>query len=237
MSLSLTEYNNICASVGHYLPEKTGDFADALDAMLSLAESEFGQRDKTFTIWNVEFTRSHPMVYGLRFGAKVVTIILSRGCLALARKGELRNAFWELSHECVHLLSPPTSKGPIVLEEGVACWFQRLYMRENFDFERPQTMACYASAEAKFEKLRELDQDIVWKMRQEEPVFRHITPSLMLRYCPSAPEELVEALTKSFDRDANIEPLDAPVPRPAPLVLMPTDFRAWRRGGSHHEQD
>ena len=229
MPLSHTEYNNIYASLGHYLPAQAGEFADTLNHMLSLAENEYGPRDQAFTIWNIEFTRKHPSVYGLRFGAKVVTIILSRSVLALARKGEWRNAYWELAHECVHLLSPPTERGAIVLEEGVACSFQRRYMQEFHGFERPQTMACYASAEAKFQELRDLDEDIIWKLRQEEPVFRHISPALILRHCPAASDELAEALTKPFNREANIEPLDVPVPRPATLVLTPTNFSARRR--------
>jgi len=228
--LSHTEYSNICASLGRYLPEKEGEFTDTLNHMLCLAENEYGSRDDAFVIWDVEFTRKHPSVYGLRLGAKVVTIILSRAVLASARAGEWRNAYWELAHECVHLLSPPMQKGPIVLEEGVACDFQRRYMREHFEFDRPQRMACYASAEAKFQELRDLDEDIVWKLRREEPVFRRITPSLILRHCPAASDELAEALTRPFNREANIEPLDVPVPRPAALVLTPTAFSARRRG-------
>lgn len=230
MPLSHTEYNNIYASLGRYFPAQAGEFADTLNHMLSLAENEYGPRDQAFTIWNIEFTRTHPSVYGLRFGAKVVTIILSRSVLALARSGEFRNAYWELAHECVHLLSPPMQKGPIVLEEGVACNFQRRYMQEHFEFERPQKMACYASAEAKFQELRNLDEDIVWKLRQEEPVFRGITPALILRHCPAASDELAEALAKPFNREANVEPLDVPVPHPAALVLTPTVFSARRRG-------
>lgn len=229
MPLSHTEYNNIYASLGHYFPAQAGEFADALNHMLSFAENKYGPRDDAFVIWNIEFTRTHPSIYGLRFGAKVVTIILSRSVLALARKGEWRNAYWELAHECVHLLSPPTEKGPIVLEEGVACSFQRRYMQEYFEFERPQSMACYISAEAKLQELLDLDNDIIWKLRQEEPVFRGITPPLISRHCPTASDELVEALTKPFNREANIEPLDVPVPPPATLVLRPTNFSAWRR--------
>jgi len=229
MPLSHTEYNNIYASLGHYFPAQAGEFADTLNQMLCLAENEYGPRDQAFTIWNIEFTRKHPSVYGLRFGAKVVTIILSRSVLALTRKGEWRNTYWELAHECVHLLSPLMQKGPIVLEEGVACSFQRRYMQEYHGFERPQTMACCASAEAKIQELLDLDDDIIWKLRQEEPMFRGITPALILRHCPAVSDELAEALTSPFNREANIEPLDVPVPRPTTLVLRPTSFSAWRR--------
>ncbi len=169
MPLSHTEYNNISASLGHYLPAQAGEFADTLNHMLSLAENQYGPRDQAFTIWNVEFTRKHPSVYGLRFGAKVVTVILSRSVLALARKGEWRNAYWELAHECVHLLSPPTEKGAIVLEEGVACWFQRTYMREHYGFERPQKMACNASAEAKLQELLNIDTTLSGNCAKRNP--------------------------------------------------------------------
>jgi len=170
---SHVEYNNLCASLGHY--SRAGAFADTLNQMLTVAENESGPCDRAFTIWNVEFTRPHPSLYGLRFGAKVVTIILSRGVLAAARKGDWRNAYWEPAHEWIHLLSPPMQKGPIVLEEGFACSFQRRYMQEHLEFARPQGLASHASAEAKTQELRDRDDDITWKLRQEEPAFRGIT--------------------------------------------------------------
>ena len=75
----------------------------------------------------------------------------------------------------------------------------------------------------------DLDAEIVWKLRQIEPAFRRITVDLILQECPTVTEELAEALMKRFSRSATVLPLDAPVPRPAPLVLTPTSFRAWRR--------
>ena len=206
--------------------------------MLSAAETDFGPRDASYTVWCVEFSRKNPSVSRRIWGANLITLILSRGVLELAKQGEFRNAYWELAHESVHLLAPPFTKGANVLEEGVACCFQRKYLRGNFGFEREQKMPCYASAEAKVQALLDLDADIIWKLRQAEPGFRRMTPALIMQECPAASEELAEALTNRFDRDANIQPLDTPVPHPSTLVLTLTNFQASRRHGeSYYEQD
>ena len=238
MPLTQVEYNNVYASAGRHFLAQAGEFADAFSAMLSAAEEEFGPRDPSYTVWCVEFSRKNPSVSRRMWGANLITLILSRGVLELAKQGEFRNAYWELAHESVHLLAPPFTKGANILEEGVACCFQKRYMRENFGFERGQKMPCYASAEAKVQELLDLDADIIWKLRQAEPGFRRITPALILQKCPAASEELAEALTRRFDRDANIQPLEVQVPRPAAIVLMPTNFQASRRHGeSYYEQD
>ena len=238
MPLTQVEYNNVYASAGRHFLAQAGEFADAFSAMLSAAEEEFGPRDPSYTVWSVEFSRKNPSVSRRMWGANLITLILSRGVLELAKQGEFRNAYWELAHESVHLLAPPFNKGANVLEEGVACCFQRKYLRKNFAFEREQKMPCYASAEAKVQALLDLDDNIVWKLRQVEPGFRRITPALILQECPAASEEFAEALTRRFDRDANIQPLDAAVPHPATIVLTPTSFQGARRhGASYYEQD
>ena len=238
MPLTQVEYNNVYASAGRHFLAQAGEFADAFSAMLSAAEEEFGLRDASYTVWSVEFSRKNPSVSRRMWGANLITLRLSRGVLALAKQGEFRNAYWELAHESVHLLAPPFTKGANVLEEGVACCFQRKYLRDNFGFEREQKMPCYASAEEKTQALLDLDDDIIWKLRQIEPRFRRMTPTLIMQECPPVFKELAEALTNRFDRDANIQPLDAPVPHPSTLVLTPTNFQASRRhGGSYYDQD
>ena len=125
-------------------------------------------------------------------------IHLDMNCLV-----DRHDAYRQLAHECVHLLSPTGKADANVLEEGLAVFFEQWYMHYIFGegwWLGEINIASYADALAKTKQLLALDPDIIKKIRLCQPVIARITPEQILEQCSIVPEELAQALTQKFSR-------------------------------------
>lgn len=170
----------------------------ALGEMLLHAEALFGPRDTAWTVLGIDFTPD---------GARTWTpgncghIIVHLDMHALTNR---RDAYCQLAHECVHLISPTGKADANVLEEGLAVWFSQRYMQYVFGegwWSGQVKIHSYANAFALAKKLLALDADIIKKLRAAQPVIARITAEQILEQCPNVPPELAASLTARFSTE------------------------------------
>ena len=101
--------------------------ATRLSELLQEAEDRFRPRDQSYTLLGFEFwNRGYPQVWypGNR---KHVVIRLSRQASV-----DEKEAVFELSQECIHLLSPIVAGSVSVLEEGLGMVLAKWYLSKSF---------------------------------------------------------------------------------------------------------
>lgn len=98
----------------------TWTLTSRLGKILQIAEEEFGERDKSWTLLGVEFTDAEqPSTwYPFGFESKNIIIQLTRN----TSRNELK-ALYQLAHEVFHTLSPNAGVKSNMLEEGLATYF------------------------------------------------------------------------------------------------------------------
>ncbi len=116
-----------------YLLETRNEFIRELEDLL-------GKRDPDYEILDVIRVAedSIPCIY-FPEGLKIKKIEIRLGSDVIEKR-DYEWATWQLAHECVHLLDPgeiPT----IVMEEGIACWFQDKKVPRNYVPTRAYTCA------------------------------------------------------------------------------------------------
>lgn len=170
--------------------------------MLARAEERFGPRDRACVVVGIAFGGDHPQVSYPQRPAKYARIRLSEGALREALCGDLHYAFWQLAHECVHLLSPTPGQRVSVLEEGLACWFQRDYMGGYLEYDvPPQWMPSFIRAEALAQRLLALDAGVILAVRRAEPIIGRVDADTLVSFCPALPLDEARALADRFWRD------------------------------------
>lgn len=171
--------------------------AAAFGEMLLCAEEKFGPHDKEYTLLGIDFTPD---------GARTWTpgncghIIIQLDMNALSDR---LDAYRQLAHECIHLISPTGRADANVLEEGLAVYFERWYMNHIFGqgwWSGPIDFPIYAHALAAAERLLTLDPNVIKKIRKHQPVIAKITAEQIMQHCPDAPSELAFALAAPFVR-------------------------------------
>lgn len=101
----------------------TWTLTSRLGQLLNMAEEEYGERDKSWTLLGVEFTSGaspknwHPM---FSKGNNDKNIIIQLTQKAAKRPKE---AIFELSHEVFHVLMPTGDDDSTFFEEGLATYF------------------------------------------------------------------------------------------------------------------
>jgi hypothetical protein len=172
----------------------TWTLTSRLGQILRLAEAQFGERDRSYTILGVEFVESHPQIW-YPGNCKHIAIQLGVECL----HNNVR-ACYQLAHESIHLLSPTGGGNATVLEEGLATYFSRQYVHEQFDEDWRAAIASYNEACALVEQLLKLDEQAIKHLREEEAVISRISGELLLKHYPALGEEVAEKLGQPFDR-------------------------------------
>ena len=97
---------------------------------LAELEQSFGERDHRFDLGYVNEAPNGTPRIRRRHSANIIDIELT----SFALHGDSEDlANWQLAHECVHLLDPCIyPEATIVLEEGIASWFQDRQMPDSF---------------------------------------------------------------------------------------------------------
>ncbi len=98
----------------------TWTVASRLGEFLQMAENEYGERDKSWTILGVEFTDEKQPSNWHPFDSKRKNIIIQ---LTKDAANDEKRALFQLSHEVFHVLSPTGKRDSTYLEEGLATYF------------------------------------------------------------------------------------------------------------------
>ncbi len=180
---------------------QTSDWAPArkFDEILRQAELKYGNRDNTYAFAGIDFYEGSPSLrYPAGYAVKLVTISLTPACLTNDWE-----AFFEMSHEVVHLLGPHGERSASFLEEGMAVAFQGDYFQANgfqphiWNEDRQE----YIYSLAKYRELLKYDPGIIPKLRESQPITSRITADEILSICPTVPKELAELLVTPCTKD------------------------------------
>jgi hypothetical protein len=177
----------------------TWTLASRLGDMLHLAQEHFGQRDLSYTMLGVEFTAAaNPQIW-YPGGAERKCVIIQ---VTLSGLTNPLQVYYQMAHECIHLLSPTIGQGASLLEEGLATHFAAFYMRERIGAASWHSkMQSYVDAQEKVEELLRLDRDAIKRLRAVQPHISSISADLIRSHYPMLPNDLSEQLAARFVRD------------------------------------
>ncbi len=99
----------------------TWTIASRLGELLGLAETEYGERDKNWTILGVEFNKEDGPQNWHPFSSKKKRYIIIQ--LGKGTANNEKKMLFQLAHEIFHTLSPIQSKESTYFEEGLATYF------------------------------------------------------------------------------------------------------------------
>jgi len=171
----------------------TYTLSSQLGNFLTLAERQFGGRDRTYTILGIEFQDDVPRIW-YPGNCRHVVVQLNSRCAT-----DYFEALFELAHECVHLLSPTGKNDGNVLEEGLATLFSVRYLTRDLGQAQFQiTNPRYISASSAAEQLLNIDPDAVIKLRKNEPTISRITAEQIIKHYPVVSESLAGQLGSRF---------------------------------------
>lgn len=159
-------------------------------------EDKFGKRDKDYTLIGIEFSVDGPQIW-YPDNCKNIIIQLSTECLT---GGNENRAYYQLAHECVHLLSPNGMLKANYLEEGLATYYSKYYMKEYMgeDFWHAND-AKYQQASDLVEKLIITKPEIIKELREIESTLSNITKELLMpKASDILSEDEISILVSSF---------------------------------------
>lgn len=169
--------------------------------MLVELEERYGPRDKSWTFLGVEFSYDGPMNWYPKAPNKPDPkhVVISLSGEAFRNHKE---AMYQLSHECVHLLSPQGKAGAKVLEEGLA----KLYSMEII--ERECGHPCgqnygintgYDNAANTVLQLLQYNSQAIRMLRDVEPAFYRMTSATFSDAgLEQVPQSLIAELLRPF---------------------------------------
>jgi len=164
--------------------------------MLKEAEAQFGQRDKSWTILGAEVRKddTNPQNWFPGYpGRKDIIFQLAPS----AAKG-MCFAYYQLAHEVVHALAPDVGKGASVIEEGVATWFAKCYVKRALGEDMHAEAGAYQNAESAVGKLLYADAEAIRKLRAVQPCFKKMTPETFRAAKVKASEADIKYLLSAF---------------------------------------
>lgn len=172
----------------------TWTLTSRLGDMLSMAEAIFGIRDKNYTVLGIEFNDSGPRIWYPKNNGNIIVQLTPE-----ALNSETI-AFYQLAHECVHLLSPSGGAHANVLEEGVAVWFSWYYLRKVLQVDgKPMTdEPNYLTAGLLVEKLFNINPNFFKTVREICPRIWELKTEQLKNICPELIDEEAWLLTLPF---------------------------------------
>ena len=182
------------------LPAKDGytwTMTSRLGHMLAAAERMFGERDRRWTILGVEMCMDEdqpPQNWYPGYPARTNIII------QIVPAQDERFACYQLAHEVVHTLAPQVGTPANVLEEGVAVWFARRYVKDNFDFNIDAGRPSYDDACKLVDQMLSRDEQAIRKLRSVEPLFKRMTIQTFRKAGVVCPTDDMEKLLAPFIR-------------------------------------
>ncbi len=167
--------------------------AAEVDKIVQRAESQFGERDRSYSVLGVEFHVGNPELYYPNSDRRIV-IRLNRRC-----ESDPIEAWYELAHECVHLLAPSDGVKATVLEEGLAVVFAEEYLREKHRVTQytPEG-ANYLQARDLARRVLQIDPSIIRVLRQRQAALHRVTADDLCACNPAVRRDLAEQLAAQF---------------------------------------
>ena len=170
--------------------------ATVLGEALLKAEEFFGCRDKRYTLLGIDYAKKG----GSWFpgNCKHIIIHLSQECLT-----DRQDAYLQLSHATIHLLSPTGKRSANNLEEGLAHYFSAYYMNSIFGdgwWHHKILSRNHRKAFQTCSKLLSLDKDAIKKLREIQPTISKITSDQILNLYPTLPKEDADFLSRKFGK-------------------------------------
>ena len=170
--------------------------AAVLGEIILHAEEMFGERDKSYTILGIDFTPGDEARTWTPGNCKHIIVQLSMNGLT-----DRYEAYRQLAHEGIHLLSPTGKADANVLEEGLAVYFEQWYLNDIFGdgwWNNSINNTAYREAVAAARALLVLDIDAVKKLRQIEPTIARITAAQIQAVCPDLAPQIADRLASRF---------------------------------------
>ena len=164
-----------------------------LGSILQVAESKYGERDKSFTILGIEITTNDiPQIWYPDSGKNII-IQITMDCL-----NDMNKAVYEVAHETIHCLFPAIGQKASCLEEGLAVHFATEYTQNYGHGSWFPNSPKYDNALKLIKQLFAIDADIIKKLRQRQPIISPATKELLMDINPNIPDSLAIELTKKF---------------------------------------
>lgn len=169
--------------------------------MLRELEERFGPRDKSWTLLGVEFCKYGPDIWYPRDKGKPhprhIAIRLSPAAFR-----DHKEAMYQLSHECVHLLSPSGGQNAPVMEEGLASLYSMEIIERLCGHPHGQeygSASAYVLAAGYVRQLLQIDSHAIRKLRDIEPAFYQMTATTFTEAGLSqVPQPLIDELLRVF---------------------------------------
>jgi hypothetical protein len=162
-----------------------------LGNLLREAESRFGPRDATYTILGIEFGGDRPSLW-YPGDCKHVSVKLSKSA-----SQDYQQAYFQLAHEVVHLISPTGTANANVLEEGLAHIFS-LEMTKAKGLNYRGEIPAYDDAADHVNVMLASNSNIIRDIRALEPCLAKIQPEHLLEFVPNGDVGLFQRLCSPF---------------------------------------
>ena len=174
------------------LPSLFGD-------MLLEAEKLFGERDTSWTILGIHLSSVGPFI---RFQGPGKFPYNKQIIIELSLVGNIYQACWQLAHETIHCLAPEERCNAIYLEEGIATYYQNLYMFERIGLDTQHwNEGKYLKARDLVKPLMEHDRCFLKGIRPKGTLFRDINPQDIRNILPSLSEKHISDLYAKFNEE------------------------------------
>ena len=175
----------------------TWTLASLLGNMLHIAEELFGQRDYSYTILGIEIGPDIPKIW---YPGNRRDIIIQLDSSAAT---DMYQACYQMAHETVHLLAPTGTNDANNFEEGVACYFADLYMREVLKNPYlPPSLSSYRTAVELVKPRLDADRYCIRRLRDQQSSFSKMSGEQISAAFPSLTLKDVDFLIKRFDRNS-----------------------------------
>ncbi|WP_455917009.1 hypothetical protein [Pantoea agglomerans] len=169
--------------------------------MLAELEGRYGPRDKSWTLLGVEFYEHGPDIWypgsNNNPHPRHIAIRLSPSAFQ-----NYKEAMFQLSHECVHLLSPQGQARVPVMEEGLATLYSLEIIERlcgHLPGEDYGNVPAYKHAADLVRQLLQYERQAIRKLRNIEPAFCKMTAKTFADAgLDQVPESLITALLDTF---------------------------------------
>jgi len=173
------------------MASRTGD-------MLEMAENLFGPRDMSWTILGSEIRKDDTDPQNWFPGYPRRKDIVFQ--IAPSATNGAHFACYQLAHEIVHALAPTVGGKTLVLEEGVATWFAKHYVKKALGVDMYAGSESYQKAECAVGKLLRRDSAAIRKLRSVQPSFGKMTVGDFHSAGVKASENEMKYLLSPFQR-------------------------------------
>ncbi len=158
--------------------------------------SMLGPRNDEYRLGTVRKQEDHkPPTIWKPHNSNTVDVLLTPS--AMIGNYGWRLAKWQLAHECVHLIDPNFEPPTIVMEEGIASWFQN----RKIELFRSCSERPYVSAEALVMPHMENGSlpKAIRQIRQGGIQINQITHSFLTKMMPALDTETARKLAERFN--------------------------------------